>query len=353
MTRSTDIRFGFFGHTEGEDDEFDRVAEQVNVDVLAWGESPTQMVDPYLGMALAASATTRPMLGTVMTCPGLRHPAVLANTFRDLQRISDGRAFCGIGSGDLALVEMGERPYRLDRFVEYATAVRDLIHGDETTWNGHQVRMKRPPVAQPVPVWLGADGPRGIRAAAQVADGVIVGQAGAPEAITTVIKRATAGAEEVSRSVDDLDIWFMLRAVVTDTEDGAIEIDGLDEYAARGLRYLWRTAGRPERPDVSAAVLKRRGVTLSPDIADRLYEFNDRFDAGAAFGSKANVRLMHDVGLTEFAARYFYISGPPDYVAAGIRKLVDAGARNFLTPFMAGDRIAGARQIGAIFETLL
>jgi 5,10-methylenetetrahydromethanopterin reductase len=331
--------------------EFARVAESVGADAVAWGESPTQFSDPYIGMSLAAQATTRPRLGTVMTCPGLRHPAALANSFMEVQRVSGGRAFCGIGTGDLALIEMGEKPFRMDAFTAYAKAVRDLMAGEEIDWNGHAVRMRIAPVDR-VPVWFGADGPRGIAAAGQLADGIIVGQVGGPDVVREVIARASAAAEAAGRSIEDLEIGFMLRVLVTDADDGAIDVDGLDEYATRGLRYLWRTSGRPSREAFGQAVLDRKGLALDADIVDRLYEFNQRWNERGAFGTKVNVALMDDLGLREFAARYFYISGPPDRVADGVRALMDAGARNFFTPFLAADPVRSAREIAPILNGL-
>src|SRR4051812_16179862 len=87
------VRYGFVGVGEV-GGEFARQAEELGADALGWGESPTQFHDPYIGMALSARSTRRVLLGTVMTCPGLRHPAVLANTFMEVQRLSNGRAFC-------------------------------------------------------------------------------------------------------------------------------------------------------------------------------------------------------------------------------------------------------------------
>jgi alkanesulfonate monooxygenase SsuD/methylene tetrahydromethanopterin reductase-like flavin-dependent oxidoreductase (luciferase family) len=345
------IRYGFMGGHGIDSSEFARAAEALGADAVAWGESPTQFNDPYIGMSLAAQVTSRARLGTVMTCPGLRHPAALANSFMEVQRVSGGRAFCGIGTGDLALIEMGEKPVKMNEFVRYSKAVKDLIAGEEISWNDHAVRMKLAPVER-VPLWFGADGPRGIQAAGQVADGIIVGQVGGPDVVREVIARATTAAEAAGRSIDDLEIWFMLRVLVTEEDDGAIDVDGLDEYATRGLRYLWRTSGRPEREAFGQAMLDRKGLALDADIVDRLYEFNQRWDESAAFGTKVNVDLMDDLGLREFAARYFYISGPPERVADGVRALMDAGARNFFTPFLAADPVKAAHEIAPILNGL-
>jgi alkanesulfonate monooxygenase SsuD/methylene tetrahydromethanopterin reductase-like flavin-dependent oxidoreductase (luciferase family) len=343
------LRFGFVA--AGTDFEFARAAEELGAELLSWGESPTQFPDPYIMAARTAAVTTRALLGPVVTTPGLRHPAVLANSLVEVQRISGGRAFCGIGSGDLALMNMGERPFKVDAFVEYARVVKLLAAGEPAVWNGNTIELKLP-VERPVPVWFAADGPRLIAAAGRVADGIIVGQMGGPDIVRTVFGRAAAGAAEAGRSLDDLDIWFVLRALVTEEEDGAIDVDGLDEYATRGLRYLWRTAGRPGRGEVAEAIFRHRGLRLDDDIADRLWQFNDAFDEQRAWGTKVNVELMRNCGLRDFAARYFYVSGPPERISERVRELMDAGARNFIAPFITGDALAAATDVASVLTAL-
>jgi alkanesulfonate monooxygenase SsuD/methylene tetrahydromethanopterin reductase-like flavin-dependent oxidoreductase (luciferase family) len=345
------IRFGYFGGPHN-DYDFCKMAEDLGVDALAWGESPTQFADPHLCMLQAAQHTKTALLGTVVTCPGLRHPATHANTLQELQRVSGGRMFCGIGTGDLALIEMGEEPYKMTEFVKYAAAVKELAAGRDVDWNGHTLRMRTPP-AKPVPIWFGADGPRGIAEAGRVADGIVIAQAGSTDVVLTAIARARAAAEDAGRSIDDLDIWFMLRVVPTEIEDGAIYIDGFDEYATRALRFMWRTAGSPTREQGLAAILlNQRGYRIDPDIADRICDFNARWDERCAFGSKHHVELMDELKLRDFAGRYFFISGPPDHIAERTQALIDAGARNFFTPFMAGDRYQLARETAQILNRL-
>jgi alkanesulfonate monooxygenase SsuD/methylene tetrahydromethanopterin reductase-like flavin-dependent oxidoreductase (luciferase family) len=345
------IRFGFFGGPHN-DVEFCKMAEDLGVDALAWGESPVQFPDPYLCMLQAAQHTKTALLGTVVTCPGLRHPAAHANTLQELQRLSNGRIFCGIGTGDLALIEMGEKPYKMADFVEYANAVKDLAAGREIQWNGRPLRMRTAP-APAVPVWFGADGPRGIAEAGRVADGIVIAQVGSVDVVKTAIERARVAAEDAGRSLADLDIWFMLRVVPTARVDGATDIDGLDEYVTRALRFMWRTAGSPSPDDDLAAILlHQRGYQIDPDIARRICEFNARWDESKSFGSKHHVHLMDELKLREFAVRYFFISGPPEHIAERTQALIDAGARNFFTPFMAGDRYQLAKETANILNGL-
>jgi alkanesulfonate monooxygenase SsuD/methylene tetrahydromethanopterin reductase-like flavin-dependent oxidoreductase (luciferase family) len=344
------IRYGMSGHSE----QFAAFADSLGVDLLTWGDSAVDFPDPYISLARAAGSTERALLGTSVLAPGIRHPAVLANQLVQIQDLSEGRHVCAIGTGDLGLYRLGEKPMRLDDFIAYTSAVRGLAAGRTVAWNGHALALGFP-IEQPVPVWYAADGPRLTNAAAAHADGILVGQVGGPDVVRTSLDRLLAGTAAAGRKHEEVEAWFMLRVVPTKEDDAAIDIDGLDEYATRAMRYLWRTAGRPAKDDVAEAVLRFRGFRLDDETADRLWEFNSRYDDAHAFGSKKNVQLMDEVGLRRFAGRYFFISGRPGLIKERVQLLIDAGARNFIAPvlpWMAGDREQYAREISVILESL-
>ena len=344
------IRFGFVTpYFQGLD--WARHCEVSGADLITCGEGPTVFDDPTLSLALYAEATTRVRLGPSVTAPGLPHPAVLANTYSTLQKLSGGRAYLGIGTGDLSLIQIGERPYRLDAFLEYALAVRGLCAGEEVTYGGKPLKLEW--TAGPVPLWFGADAPRALGLAGQHADGVIVGQAFHPDIVEHVRQHVGAGAAAAGRSLDDdIEIWYVLRALVTDEEHGAIRIDGLDEYAARQTFFLWRMAGKPERSELAAELARRKGLTIDDDVAERLSGFTADYDEALAFNSKHNVHLLERYGLTDWAGRLFYKSGPLEQVVAQVGELVAAGATNFLVPFMVGDTTKGVDQTAELFTAL-
>src|SRR5713226_3915961 len=69
------------------------------------GEIPepyAQMVDPFVGLALAAAATRTIGLGTGICLVPERHPIVLAKEVATLDYYSGGRFIFGIGAGWLA-----------------------------------------------------------------------------------------------------------------------------------------------------------------------------------------------------------------------------------------------------------
>lgn len=154
-------------------------------DHLAWrGHTPW---DEAFGTLTAAAMCTRVMrLGTLVTSPNFRTPIPTAAAIRTLDRISGGRLTVGIGAGgddhtsDGDVLDRDFTPReRADRFEEWTHQVDTLLReapasvsGDH--WRAREVSVGVGLVQQPrPPLWLAANGPRGLRLSAEVADGWI------------------------------------------------------------------------------------------------------------------------------------------------------------------------------------
>src|SRR3712207_6631993 len=75
-----------------------QIAEDAGVDRL--GISDVILYpDTYELQALCATVTNRIRIGSLVTNPFTRHPAVTAAAVSTLDEISDGRAFLGMGAG--------------------------------------------------------------------------------------------------------------------------------------------------------------------------------------------------------------------------------------------------------------
>lgn len=346
------LRFGFIGGPPAGDqlDQWGRHAEALGAAFLGTGEGAAVFEDPYLWLGQLARATDRALVGPVLSVPGLRDPVVHANTMATIQRLSGGRAVLGLGVGDLGRLDVGLPPVTVAELVDYAGTVRALTAGEAVDVGGRRLQIRW--ATDRVPVYLGADGPKSQRAAGAMADGVVVGQAGHPDMVARALRNVADGAGGAGRPPDDLAVWFTCRIVVTDRPNGAIYLDGLDEYGARQARYLWRTSGSPSADGVVERIEARKGVRLDGDVARRLVAYNEDFDRWDAWshGSKTNVDLLDEHGLREWAGRMFYISGPVDDCADRVRDLVGAGARNFLVPAVAGERFRAAEQVAAVFD---
>jgi probable F420-dependent oxidoreductase len=149
---------------------------------FTWG---TPSGDPWVTLAAAAQATSRPLLGTAVTPLPRRRPVSVAHAVATLDVLSGGRAVLGVGIGGVP-VEFsafgepdgaGPRARRLDEALDVITG---LWSGDPLTHEGEHYRVRGVtlapvPVQRPrVPVWVGGDSPPALRRAARW-DGWIVG----------------------------------------------------------------------------------------------------------------------------------------------------------------------------------
>ena len=81
--------------------------EDMGFDILLCPDTQNLSPEPFSQLALAAHSTRRMKLGTWVTNPVTRDPAVLASAFATLQVESNGRAICGLGRGDSSAAHAG------------------------------------------------------------------------------------------------------------------------------------------------------------------------------------------------------------------------------------------------------
>jgi len=148
-----------------------------------------------LTTATAALAWSRRVhVGIGLLPVPLRSPALLAMEVATIARLWPGRLVPTLGHGILEwMAQVGEAvgsPVTLLR--EYTAAVRDLLDGRRVDVSGRYVRLDGvalgwPPATRP-PLLVGARGPRTIRLAGEVGDGVLLD--GVTDAATVARARA-------------------------------------------------------------------------------------------------------------------------------------------------------------------
>ena len=147
--------------------------------------------------ALAWSGRLRVGIGLLPVA--LRNPAVVAMEIATLVRLFPDRFVPGLGHGVLDWMgQVGARagsPMTLLR--EHTAAVRDLLHRRRVEVDGRYVHLDGValdwPPAQPPPVLLGARGPKTLRLAGEVADGVILDRAATPDGVRAARAEVDAG----------------------------------------------------------------------------------------------------------------------------------------------------------------
>ena len=138
----------------------------------------SQMIwsDCYATLALAAHHTSHIRLGTGVAIAGTRAAPVTAHSIATINRLAPGRVFLGIGTDHTAMRVMGQEPVPPSAFREYLRVVRDLLQGEEVTYEGHPIRFLDRTLDcintdDPIALYVVANGPKALAAVGAFGNG--------------------------------------------------------------------------------------------------------------------------------------------------------------------------------------
>jgi 5,10-methylenetetrahydromethanopterin reductase len=283
-------------------------------------------------MTFAAERTTRPQLAITVSNPMTRHAAVCASACASVQQLSGGRFAFGLASGDSALRNIGVRPGTVAEIEAYMIAVQELTAGRTARWGGAELGLHwLGPNPRPVPVWLAAEGPRTQRLAGRMADGVILSNCLTADGWDLARENIAAGAAEVGRTIDDLEIWCMANLLFAPTE-----AEGIDLIAS----VLAGTANHVYRFSIEGKGLPEH---LREPMRALMGEYQSRHHAqpGAA---NPNEGLIDKHGLREYLARRGSIAGPPEHCVERLHEIAGIGIRNLVVSQFISDQIPWMHQ---------
>ena len=292
------------------------LAEGLGYDRIGIWDSPALFREPWVVLGAIAGSTHRAAIGTWVTNPQTRHPLVTASAAASVDDLAPGRAYIGIGSGGTGVLHAGRGTSSLDELERYITAVRRLLEDGEADYDGATVIL--PWVRRRIPIIVAAHGPRALRLAGRIGDGVIVGLGITPEVVAASLELIDEGAREGGRRVDDLDVWFTCFWFV-DPEPGVARRQA--SWAATAF----------------AAHFARTGVAgkfVPPEFQDGIVELGRRYDyvshgAVPEQQKDAYAAMARDLGVGEYLQRRFVFGGTPDEVESQIRSAMGAGASRF------------------------
>src|SRR5688572_8112825 len=139
------IRFGVLLNAEHEHRELldlARLVEELGFGTL-WYADERFYRELYVGLAACAMVTSRLLLGTAVTDPFTRHPALTAAAIASLDELSDGRAVLGYGAGISGYHNLGitlDRPAK--RLREAILILRRLLAGERFTFEGETLVVR-------------------------------------------------------------------------------------------------------------------------------------------------------------------------------------------------------------------
>jgi F420-dependent oxidoreductase-like protein len=197
------------------------LAEELGYSCLSMGESWGE--DAFTSLAQLAAVTSRIRIGTSIVPVFARSPANVAMTALNMDRMSEGRFFLGLGtSGQLVIQDLhGEKFQKpLTRMREYIDIVRKAARGEPLDHDGEffhtrRFRLRVPPHRPDLPVYIAALSPPSLRLTGELADGWLPIFL-APSRMAAAIVEIEAGAAAAGRSLRDIAISPQVSIYVTD-----------------------------------------------------------------------------------------------------------------------------------------
>ena len=199
-----------------------RLTRQAEAEGFDYGwvfDSHVLWQEPYPLMTLMAANSRRMRFGTCVTNPLVRDATVTASLLATLNRISGGRMDCGIGRGDSSRRVMGKKPTTLENLEETVRVIRDLTGGKQITYDGHPIQMPWADAGVP-PIWVAGYGPKALRCAGRVGDGVIL-QFADPDLIKWCLGFVKEGAEEAGRDFSKIRVMSATAVWISDDRNAA------------------------------------------------------------------------------------------------------------------------------------
>ncbi|MBI2015215.1 MAG: LLM class flavin-dependent oxidoreductase [Candidatus Rokubacteria bacterium] len=197
-----------------------RRAETLGWDAALQPDSQLRRRDTYVLLAAAARATERITLGPLLANPVNRHPTVTASSIATIDELAPGRTLLGWGVGDTAVRLAGLRPARVKELEAGARLMRALLDGEAVEVGAE--RPARLPHHRPVPIWIAAGGPRTLRMAGGVADGVFIRVGTHPANLATAVEAIRAGAADAGRDPSAVRLGAVFHTVLVDEPDRAM-----------------------------------------------------------------------------------------------------------------------------------
>ena len=316
--------------------ELSRIVDEAGADRL--GISDVALFrDSFQLQALCASVTKNVRIGSLVTNPYVRHPAVVAAAVGTLNEVSKGRAFLGVGVG-AGLSPIGiEQPRPVQRLEEFLGAVKALLTGGSVTLDGPSYKMTganlQTDITGAVPLIVGTRSRQVCQLAGRTADAVVVG---ARELSETALMRycgwVREGAIEIGRDPDEVEI--APRVTVCVSHDGEQARCSVVLYAAHYLSLggLERSQMPPERFErIRRVASEATGWYFEPDVSyppelDYLVdsEIISRFaTAGTPSECLTSIGLLSKIGFGSVSMNVAAVRRPGGSMHQGLRETLE------------------------------
>jgi 5,10-methylenetetrahydromethanopterin reductase len=290
--------------------------EKIGFDYL-WITDHFNNRNVYVSLAIVSAYTERIKFGPGVTNPYLVHPIVTAQGVATLNEIAPGRVVCGLGAGDKTTLQMvninQKKPLATIResvhVIREITSARKLeMTGKIFKVSGVKLNFK---VANPIPVFIGAQGPKMLALAAEIGDGVLI-NASHPRDIENAMIFVREGVKRTGKKLEDLSISAYTSFSIASSYDKALKA------VIPVVAYI--VAGSPE------IVLDRHGIPV--EVASKIRD-------AIVHGQWKEAFSYVDNDMVEA----FSICGTPENCIEKIDKLMKVGVNQIVVGSPIGPRM--------------
>ena len=286
-----------------------RRAEELGYDGIFLGESHLSSIDSFQTLASCAMITKRLLLGIAVTNIVFRHPTVIAGAAASLNEISKGRAILGLGTGDGPVYNQGLKATPLKQFEEGVRLIRHLAQGQSADFPTGKIGIGFT-INKPAPIYVSAEGPKGLQLAGRCADGVILGTGFDLRVFEWAKQKIREGATEAGRNESEIAIIAAGMLCLRDDGNEARRIvrNRIANRAHHNFRFTYET--------------------VPPEELDGVKKFMSGFDVMKPMEDRVDPDLVND-----YLVRRFSIAGTAAECIERIEELKTAGVEHLmLTP---------------------
>jgi len=304
------------------------LGDELGFDMVGIADTPGNAMDAWVATTLAAETARRARVALCVTNVSTRHPAITATAAASVGLLAPNRVVLGVGSGHSGVVNVGSAATRPDSLGSAVAFMRRLLRGETATWEGEGGSASIPWLRDRVPVYLAASGPKALRTAGAVADGVFVNYGLASEHVTHVETTLTAGATAAERARDEVETWYIACLDCARRREAAHE--KLGNILGFVAAYILGPdpEGRGVPPDLVPAVRELR----------RVYTTHQR---------QMEASLVKRLGLFDYLRSRLAVAGTPDDCIEQVKAAAAAGVERLMfTVSLAADPIETVELFG-------
>jgi 5,10-methylenetetrahydromethanopterin reductase len=270
--------------------------------------------DAVTYLALAAVHSTRMRIGPAVFHPFVRHPAYSANAAATLDELSGGRAILGMGLGGREIVrELAYEAASLAELREWIGITRRLLAGETVSHRADRYELRdarlRFPARRPIPVYVAATGPKMLRLAGELGEGVFALVGTHPAVVALAVRQAREGASVAGREAADIGLYAY--CAVAEGRDEAVNDcrRGAGVIAMRNRPYAELAGLGPAQCEAIERAATAAGSTFGKEFGTAVTD--DVVSRFALAGTPADCRkLLEPLAETGITRVDIYLQGP-------------------------------------------